>query len=107
MKKLFLFALLACAISAHAQYVSLNNTELDKLKQLVSADPSAKARFNEWQKTADAALNETPNPIDTIRSEGKLAGDPKKIATGASLRDMRKMYALALIYTVPAVIKSI
>jgi len=99
MKKIFLLALLAiCFVSAKAQYVSLNNAEIDKLKQLVASDPSAKARFNELQKVADAALNETPNPIDTIRSEGKLAGDPKKTATGVSLRDMKKMYALALLY---------
>jgi len=98
MKRILLLAFLAIGITAKAQYVSLNNAEIDKLKQLVAADPSAKARFTELQKITDAALNEAPNPIDTIRSEGKLAGDPKKVATGNSLRDMRKMYALALLY---------
>jgi len=94
-----LLALLAvCAVSTRAQFVSLNNNELDKLQHLVVTDPSAKTRFNELQKIADEALNEAPNPIDTIHSEGRLAGDPKKIATSASLKDMRKMYALALIY---------
>jgi hypothetical protein len=99
MKKIFLLAILAiCVFSAKAQYVSLNNNELNKLKQLIATDPSAKMRFNELQKIADAALNEAPNPIDTIQSEGKLAGDPKKTATGVSLRDMKKMYALALLF---------
>ncbi len=99
MKKTFLLVVLAiCVFSAKAQYVSLNNNELDKLKQLVASDPSAKMRFNELQKIADAALNEAPNPIDTIHSEGRLQGDPKKTATGLSLRDMKKMYALALMY---------
>jgi len=99
MKKTLLLTLLTlCVIGAKAQYISLNNAEIDKLKHLVATDPSAKARFNELQKIADAALNENPNPIDTIRSEGKLAGDPKKVAAGESLSDMRKMYALALMY---------
>ncbi|MDB5110897.1 MAG: alginate lyase, partial [Mucilaginibacter sp.] len=95
-----LIIMLICVLSVKAQFVSLNETELGKLQHLVATDPSAKMRFAELQKTADAALNDTPNPIDTIHSEGRLQGDPKKIATGLSLKDMRKMYALALIYRV-------
>jgi hypothetical protein len=99
MKKIYLFAALAfCAVSAHAQFVSLNKAEIGTLKKLCSTDASAKARFSEIQKAADAALNDSPNPIDTIHTEGRLQGDPQKIATQAAFKDMRKMYTLALVY---------
>lgn len=99
MKRVYLLAALAfCAFSSRAQFVSLNKAELGKLKQLCSTDASAKARLAEWQKAADGALNDSPNPIDTIHTEGRLQGDPKKTATWESFKDMHKMYALALIY---------
>lgn len=99
MKRIFLLAAMACfAVTANAQYVSLNAAEIGKLKQLCSTDASAKARFMEMQKAADAALTDTPNPIDTIHTEGRLKGDPKKTATALAFNDMRKMYALALMY---------
>jgi hypothetical protein len=101
MKRIYLFVAMAFgAFTAQAQFVSLNKTELGKLKQLCATDASAKARLGEWQKAADAALNDTPNPIDTIHTEGRLQGDPKKAASWESFKDMRKMYALALIYRV-------
>ncbi|MES2275169.1 MAG: alginate lyase family protein [Bacteroidota bacterium] len=99
MKRIYLLAALAFfAGSVKAQFVSLNKAELDKLKQLCSTDASAKARFAELEKAADAALGATPNPIDTIHTEGRLQGDPQKTATQAAFRDMNKMYSLALIY---------
>ncbi len=99
MKKIYLVALLGLfTITTHAQFVSLNDTELSKLKLLCSTDASAKAQFNELQKEAGAALNDTPNPIDTLHTEGRLQGNLQKTATAEALRDMRKMYALALIY---------
>lgn len=101
MKSIYLLIALAfCVVTAQAQFVSLNNNELGKLKQLCSTDASAKARLNDWQKTADAALSDNPNPIDTIHTEGRLQGDPKKAASWEAFKDMRKMYALALIYRV-------
>jgi hypothetical protein len=99
MKSIYLLAALAfCAVGARAQFVSLNTTEITKLKQLTASDASAKARFNEQLKAADAALSDTPNPIDTIHTEGRLQGDPKKTASWEAFKDMHKMYALALIY---------
>ena len=99
MKKMYLLATMAfCTVVAHAQYVSMTAAEIGKLKQLSRTDASAKARFTEMQKAADAALADAPNPIDTIHTEGRLQGDPKKTATALAFRDMRKMYALALIY---------
>lgn len=99
MKKISLLAALVfCAVTASAQFVSLDKAEIGKLKKLCATEASAKARFTELQKAADAALADTPNPIDTIHTEGRLQGDPKKAASWESFKDMRKMYALALIY---------
>jgi hypothetical protein len=99
MKRVLLFAMLAfCTVATRAQFVSLNKPEIEKLKQLCNSNASAKARFTELQKAAEAALADTPNPIDTIHTEGRLQGDPQKVATALAFRDMRKMYALALLY---------
>ena len=64
------------------------------------ADSSLLKLYGAQRALADRALTEDPHPIDTIRSEGLLQGDPKKTATQAALRDMGKMYALALVYRV-------
>lgn len=85
---------------AGAQYVGPDQKEIRHLRSLVKTDSSAKMQYKGLEDIANAALNEDPNPIDTIRSEGLLQGDPRKTATQASLRDMRKMYALALVYRV-------
>jgi hypothetical protein len=90
---LLFFGLLGGGLSA--QYVGLNQKAIDRLKGWV-------AEVKEWQVLADQALTEAPHPIDTIRTEGLLQGDPKKTGTQQALRDMRKMYALALIYKVSA-----
>jgi len=96
----------------NAQVVSLNKSEIKKLKYLLSFDKvaqestssseaaEAKKFYESFQYLADMALTETPNPIDTIRTEGLLKGNPKKTATALALADMSKMYALALVYQV-------
>lgn len=86
--------------SAIAQYVGLDQKAVRHLERLIKSDSSAKKQYSELAATADEALNEDPNPIDTIRSEGLLQGDPRKTATWAALADMRKMYDLALVYRV-------
>lgn len=92
------FSLLGTGVSA--QYVGLNQKEIRHLDRLIRADSSAKKQYDALATTADAALSEDPDPIDTIRSEGLLQGDPRKTATWTSLEDMRKMYALAVVYRV-------
>jgi hypothetical protein len=100
-KKLF-----ACLLAlqffyfSNAQLVSLNDKEIVALKSLIQTDRSAAKQFASYQRWADSALNDTPNPIDTITTEGKLKGDPKKTATSLAIRDFRKMYALALCYKI-------
>lgn len=100
MKKLCFALLLLLSVAAKAQYVSLNDNEIQKLKELISKDAETKALYSEYISTADAAVNVSPQPIDTIRSEGLLKGNPKKEATASAMRDMRKMYALAICYRV-------
>ena len=85
---------------AAAQYVGLGQKEIRQLKSLLKEDSSARHLYDALVAVADAALHEDPNPIDTIRSEGLLQGNVLKTATQSSLKDMRKMYALALVYRV-------
>jgi hypothetical protein len=108
----------------HAQYVAFNQKEIKELRRLLREgrhDSAAMVRkgwrnkaemrgfsmpaevvkaHDSIEMTAALALAEAPHPIDTIRTEGLLAGDPKKTATQLALRDMNKLYALALVYRV-------
>jgi len=86
--------------SAKAQYLSLSNDEFANLKTLIKSDASAKKVFDSYKNKADKALNEQPNPIEKIRSEGLLAGDPLKIKTQAAVEDVTKIFSLALVYRV-------
>lgn len=99
MKKLVWgLALLAMAFSAKAQIVSLNNKEIAQMRKLIKQDTAYQKAFAPFQKTADAALNEAPNPIAEILSQGILAGDPRKTASLKAVEDAYKTYALALVY---------
>jgi hypothetical protein len=96
---LFLLGLLSGS-GVVAQYVGLDPHGIGRLKELMRSDAGVKRLYDSLQQIADEALQEDPNPIDTIRTEGLLQGDPRKTATWAALGDMRKMYALALAYRV-------
>jgi hypothetical protein len=96
---LFLFGLVF-GRSAVAQFVGIDLREIAQLKQLIPSDAGVKRLYDSLQQIADEAMLEDPNPIDTLRTEGLLQGDPRKAATWAALGDMRKMYALALAYRV-------
>lgn len=101
--KRFLFSaifLLAAAAVFNAQNISLRDDEVLKLQKLVLNDASAAKQFNSLLKTADAALTQQSNPIETITTEGRLKGDPLKTATAEALRDIPKIYALAVAYRI-------
>lgn len=66
----------------------------DALAKAVADDPRAAALYAPLKKTADAAMDEPPDPIARIRSEGLLAGDPLKARTAKAVRDMGKLSAL-------------
>ncbi|HXB05694.1 MAG TPA: hypothetical protein VNW04_01225, partial [Puia sp.] len=70
------------------------------LRKLIRTDSSVMVFYDSVQRVADMALGEDPNPIDTLRTEGLLQGDPRKTATWNALNDVHKMYALALTWRV-------
>lgn len=87
-------------LAVNAQIVSLDSAELTKLKSLVKKDTDAKVHWEMLLKDADVALIATPDPADTILTEGILQGDPRKTKTWQSLADMQKVYTLALAYKI-------
>lgn len=99
MQRFLLSALLGLmAMTMQAQYVSLNDAELGRLKELINTNGEVKQLYAVYQRTAQRAMDTLPHPIDTLGTEGKLQGDPKKAATREALRDMSKIYSLALVY---------
>ncbi|RZL33419.1 MAG: hypothetical protein EOP00_32875, partial [Pedobacter sp.] len=93
---LFTFLFSLSVTCAFAQLVSLNAKEINILKREINKDAEAKALYQSFKNSAENFLTETPNPVDTIRTEGLLRGNPKKERTNAALRDMNKMFGLAL-----------
>lgn len=85
-------------LSVKAQIVCLSKEELSTLKAEITNNLRAKKIYASLQKSTALYLNQPPNPIDTIRTEGLLKGDPKKDKTKLALPDMNKMFALALQY---------
>ncbi|WP_316786116.1 alginate lyase family protein [Pedobacter frigiditerrae] len=83
-----------------AQVVSLNATELKKLQRLIKTDADAKKHWESLLTDADEAITSTPNPADTLLTEGILQGDPRKTRTWKSIEDMQKVYALAFAFKI-------
>lgn len=83
-----------------AQYVGLSKTGIEHLSSLINTNATVKKYYQSFQSTADAALQQEPDPVDTIISEGHLLTDPKKIRTIQALGDLKKVYALALVYRI-------
>jgi Alginate lyase len=98
-KNVFLLAGLLLGQAALGQ-VSLTPGAVRHLKELIRADATVRSLFDSLRSIADAALQDDPNPIDTLRTEGLLQGDPRKAATWEALRDLPKLYALAVAYRV-------
>ncbi|HEV3324654.1 MAG TPA: alginate lyase family protein [Puia sp.] len=101
--KLLLSTFAVFPFFVQAQEVGLRPAAVGELKTRLSsatADSSLLKLYLLQRQLADQSLAEDPHPIDTIRTEGLLQGDPKKTATAFALKDMRKMYALALAYRV-------
>ncbi|HTI88979.1 MAG TPA: alginate lyase family protein [Puia sp.] len=102
MSRLLYLSIITACFSAplHAQYVSFDQKEIVAIKKMKAKTHSDDNLYDSIEKVASGTLTETPHPIDTIRTEGLLAGDPKKTATQQALQDMNKLYALALVYRV-------
>ncbi len=100
MKYLGILLLMFFSLGTHAQYVSMNNGEIESLKNLIKTNQHIKAQYLELKNLADSSLNSLPSPLDTVFSEGHLATDPKKIKSLKALLDVNRMYALALTYRI-------
>ena len=89
-------AWLCCGlIQLSAGPVSLEPDEVLQLRALVVTNAAAAKMFSGIHRQAEAALGETPQPIEKVVTEGHLANDPLKIRTEASLADLGKIGALA------------
>jgi Alginate lyase len=103
LKSLYLIFFLLTGGMLTAQDVGLRPAEIKALRdslQTGTADNSLPKLYDMQRRLADESLTEDPHPVDTIRTEGLLQGDPRKKATWAALGDMDKIYALALVYKV-------
>ncbi len=99
-RSLMLMALLVVAVTGFAEGISLSDSQRLKLADLVASDPEAKKLFQKLLREADASVSAKGNPIRRIGTAGKLAGDPLKIHSRASLEDMKKLNALGYLYAV-------
>ena len=102
MKLTLLFLIISCTFAfANAQIISFNDQEINSLKQLLKKnDPLATSAITKWQSLADNAFHDSPNPVDTIFSQGILANQPNRIASRQSLLDIDKTYSLAICYRI-------
>lgn len=99
MKKVFfVISLLAASYNVKAQYVSLSAAEVKTLKMAMQTDTKVKKEYAAFKAMAEKALNETPNPIEKVTSQGLLVGNPAKTASLKAVEDGPKVYALALEY---------
>lgn len=100
MKYLGALMLFLFTSGVHAQFVSMNNNEIKFLKKLIKQDDGVKKQYLNFKALADSSLATVPSPVDTVFSEGRLASDPKKIKSLKALKDVNRMYALALSYKI-------
>jgi hypothetical protein len=102
MKKLLIVLLLfeIVGLSVRAQYVSLSNVEVVALQKAIKNDEKVKKTFEPFRIAAQKALDEQPNPIEIITSQGLLEGNPAKTASLKAVEDVAKIYALAINYRI-------
>lgn len=96
------FASLICLLLlmpfASAQSLWPSASQWRQLQQGMNSDATVRPVMAAQRRIADAALTAPPQPIATLSSGGRLQGDAVKENTAASLKDMDKIQALALLY---------
>ncbi|WP_443936995.1 alginate lyase family protein [Pedobacter sp. MW01-1-1] len=98
-KKIALTTLIALlARASEAQIVSLNTQELRTVSALIKTNADARFCTDTLINRTDTYLKDSPNPADTILTEGILKGDPRKVKTWKQLEDMQKVYSFALAF---------
>jgi hypothetical protein len=95
---LVLATALGCAAGRPHGLASLTEGEIARLRARVAADPEAARRVGTPRARADLAVTEEPHPIARLTTEGRLDGDPDKLATEKALADMGRLEALGLAY---------
>ena len=83
-----------------APIIPLTISEQKALRQLVGADTAAQRAFGAIRIRANQALNDSPQPADSIFYEGLHDSDPNRKDTKARLEDMNKIHALSYAYVV-------
>lgn len=58
--------------ATYGQIASLNSAELKVLKRKIKDEADVKVLYQRFEKSAEDFLTQTPNPVDTIRTEGLL-----------------------------------
>jgi hypothetical protein len=74
---------------------TLDAQSVAALKGLIKNEPSAAQEFSPLRKMAEGSLSLQPTTIARVVSEGRLANDPEKVASGEAMRDVRRIEALA------------
>jgi len=97
---LLLSAMFSLAIRSFAGVASLTPNEIADLRSLIATNSEAADTFNRLRHAADGALQDAPDPVEKIVSEGHLATDPRKVHTGIALADMEKTESLAWAWAV-------
>ena len=93
-------AALLLARPASAEHALLTMAERARLVELVRTDAAAQAQFAALIHRANSKLHRPPNPVRLIQTEGKLAGDPVKVATQQALADMSELNDLGYAYLI-------
>jgi len=91
---------IAFGFAATSVHVGVGPKGTRHLRKLIRTDRIVKVLYDSIQLAADEAMSEDPNPIDTLRTEGLLQGDPRKTATWNAIRDFQKMYALVFAWRI-------
>ena len=97
---LFLLFISLCLSSTSYSQAGLSDKQVRRLKSLIRNDNQVGRQYAVILSRADKALNDSPNPIDTISTEGRLKGDPIKVKTMEALGDLQKIYDLALCFRI-------
>src|SRR5208283_2615222 len=75
--------------------VSLMPNEILQMRALIGTNAAAQQQFAGIHKAANRALDDKPDPIEKIISEGHLQKDPLKIRSQAAMNDRNKINSLA------------
>jgi hypothetical protein len=86
------------ARGAEQPAISLTEAQRKQLIEIAQTDKDVGAMAAIFKRLANKALNDKPNPIEKIQTEGKLPKDPAKLKTEDSLADMAKLELLGNAY---------